>query len=56
MRGGSVDDLVWHTAEGIPVQPLYTAEDIKDLPYTDTMPGMAPYIRGPQATMYTGRP
>ncbi|MBP6699896.1 MAG: methylmalonyl-CoA mutase [Halioglobus sp.] len=56
MRGGSVDDLVWHTAEGIPVKPLYTAEDIKDLPYTDTMPGMAPYIRGPQATMYTGRP
>ncbi|MBP6682956.1 MAG: methylmalonyl-CoA mutase [Halioglobus sp.] len=56
MRGGSVDDLVWHTAEGIPVKPLYTAEDIRDLPYADTMPGMSPYIRGPQATMYTGRP
>jgi len=56
MRGGSVDDLVWHTAEGIPVKPLYTAEDISDLPYADTMPGMSPYIRGPQATMYTGRP
>ncbi len=56
MRGGSVDDLVWHTAEDIPVKPLYTAEDIRDLPYADTMPGMSPYIRGPQATMYTGRP
>ncbi|MGL4566244.1 MAG: methylmalonyl-CoA mutase, partial [Halioglobus sp.] len=56
MRGGSVDDLVWHTAEGIAVKPLYTAEDISDLPYADTMPGMSPYIRGPQATMYTGRP
>ncbi|MDH4041499.1 MAG: methylmalonyl-CoA mutase, partial [Gammaproteobacteria bacterium] len=56
MRGGSLDDLVWHTAEDIPVKPLYTAADVKDLPYTDTMPGMSPYIRGPQATMYAGRP
>ena len=56
MRGGSVDDLVWDTAEGIPVKPLYTAADVADLPYANTMPGMSPYIRGPQATMYTGRP
>ena len=28
----------------------------KGLEYTDTMPGMSPYIRGPQATMYAGRP
>ena len=34
---------------------LYTAEDTAELPYTDTMPGMSPYIRGPQATMYAGR-
>ena len=56
MRGGSVDDLVWHTAEDIAVKPLYTAADVAKLPYADTMPGMSPYIRGPQATMYTGRP
>ena len=56
MRGGSLDDLVWHTAEDIPVKPLYTAADVEGLPYTDTMPGMSPYIRGPQATMYAGRP
>ncbi len=56
MKGRSVDDLVWHTAEDIDVKPLYTAADIEDLPYTDTMPGMSPYIRGPQATMYAGRP
>ncbi len=56
LRGRSLDDLVWHTAEDIPVNPLYTAEDVRDLPYTDTMPGMSPYIRGPQATMYAGRP
>ena len=34
---------------------LYTAEDTAELPYTDTMPGLSPYIRGPQATMYAGR-
>jgi len=55
-RGGSVDDLIWHTAEDIPVKPLYTAADVADLPYTDTMPGISPYVRGPQATMYAGRP
>ena len=56
MRGRSVDDLVWHTAEDIDVKPLYTASDVADLPYADTMPGISPYIRGPQATMYSGRP
>jgi methylmalonyl-CoA mutase len=35
---------------------LYTAEDIKDLPHTNTLPGLAPFIRGPQATMYAVRP
>jgi methylmalonyl-CoA mutase len=29
---------------------------MEGLEYTDTMPGMSPYIRGPQATMYAGRP
>jgi methylmalonyl-CoA mutase len=56
MRGGSVDSLVWETPEGIAVKPLYTAADLAGLPYADTMPGISPYIRGPQATMYTGRP
>ncbi|HEY9033372.1 MAG TPA: methylmalonyl-CoA mutase [Pseudomonadales bacterium] len=52
----TVDDLVWHTPEGIDIKPLYTAEDIQALPYTNTMPGMEPFIRGPQTTMYAGRP
>ncbi|MGB4119737.1 MAG: methylmalonyl-CoA mutase, partial [Burkholderiaceae bacterium] len=38
------------------VKPLYTAEDTADLPHTHTLPGFAPYIRGPQATMYAVRP
>ncbi|MBK6508191.1 MAG: methylmalonyl-CoA mutase [Haliea sp.] len=55
-KGQGPDTLAWHTAEDITVKPLYTAADIEALEYTDTMPGMSPYVRGPQATMYTGRP
>lgn len=38
------------------VKPLYTKEDLKLCPHIDSLPGMEPYIRGPRATMYTGRP
>ncbi len=54
-KGLSPEDFVWHTPEGIPLKTLYTAEDLAELPYTNTLPGMSPYIRGPQATMYAGR-
>ncbi|RTL49818.1 MAG: methylmalonyl-CoA mutase [Rhodocyclaceae bacterium] len=54
--GGDVSALNWITPEGLTVKPLYTAEDIKGLPYADTLPGFAPYQRGPQATMYAARP
>ena len=54
--GGDVDALNWVTPEGLVVKPLYTAADLKDLPNTDTLPGFAPYLRGPQATMYAVRP
>ena len=54
-KGLKPDDFTWHTPEGIPLKTLYTAEDLESLPYTNTMPGMSPYIRGPQATMYAGR-
>ena len=56
LRGKPVDSLVWHTPEGIPVKPLYTAADIKSLPHSDTLPGFAPFVRGPQPTMYAQRP
>ena len=56
LRGKSVDDLVWRSAEGIVIKPLYTAEDIENLEFTDSTPGIAPFIRGPRATMYANRP
>ncbi|WP_284774217.1 methylmalonyl-CoA mutase [Agrobacterium sp. lyk4-40-TYG-31] len=52
----SPESLVWHTPEGIDVKPLYTAEDVKDITHLDSLPGFAPFVRGPRATMYAGRP
>ncbi|MBL8336246.1 MAG: methylmalonyl-CoA mutase [Rhodoferax sp.] len=54
--GGNLDALTWHTPDGIPVKPLYTALDTQGLPHLHTLPGFAPYLRGPQATMYAVRP
>jgi len=54
--GGDVTALDWKTPEGIKVKPLYTHKDVESLPYTDTLPGFEPFVRGPQATMYTVRP
>ncbi|MBK7661634.1 MAG: methylmalonyl-CoA mutase [Betaproteobacteria bacterium] len=53
---GSPDKLTWRTPEGIDVKALYTAADLEGLPDADTLPGFAPFVRGPQATMYTVRP
>jgi methylmalonyl-CoA mutase len=54
--GGDVQALNWVTPDGISVKPLYTAEDTRDLPYANTLPGFEPFLRGPQATMYAVRP
>ena len=56
LKGQSLDALNWHTPEGITVKPLYTAEDLERLEHTDGLPGFPPYVRGPMATMYAGRP
>ncbi len=56
MKSRPLDSLTWDTLEGIAVQPLYTDEDIADLPHLGTIPGEAPFTRGVRATMYTGRP
>ena len=56
LKGRSPDDLAWQTPEGIAVNPLYTEDDLKGLAAADAMPGFAPFLRGPRATMYAGRP
>ena len=54
--GGNVEALNWKTPDGISVKPLYTAADTAALPYANTLPGFEPFLRGPQATMYSVRP
>jgi methylmalonyl-CoA mutase len=50
------ETLVWRTPEGIDVKPLYTADDLAGMEHLETLPGFAPFVRGPRATMYAGRP
>jgi len=47
---------LWQTPEDIPVKPLYTAADRDGLPFVGTLPGIAPYLRGPYPTMYVNQP
>ncbi len=56
LKGKQIETLDWDTPEGIKVKPLYTAQDLEGMEHVDTFPGMAPYVRGPMATMYAGRP
>ena len=53
---GDLERLTWHTPEGIAVEPLYTAADLEGLESVDTLPGIAPFLRGVRATMYANRP
>ncbi|MDQ1183492.1 methylmalonyl-CoA mutase [Agrobacterium larrymoorei] len=52
----SPDTLTWQTPEGIAVKPLYTAQDLENVSHLDSLPGLKPFVRGPRATMYAGRP
>ncbi|MCY4005198.1 MAG: methylmalonyl-CoA mutase [Rhodospirillales bacterium] len=54
--GGDPDGRVQATPEGIDVKPLYTTADIRDSGLPKGLPGFAPFLRGPRATMFTGRP
>jgi len=56
LKGKNSDTLIWTTPEGIDIQPLYTKEDLSGLKHLGTIPGFLPFLRGPKATMYAGRP
>ncbi|MDN0113304.1 methylmalonyl-CoA mutase [Yersinia intermedia] len=55
-RGIKIEDLSSNTPEGITVKALYTASDLDGLEVTGSFPGLAPYVRGPRATMYAAQP
>ena len=50
-------DTVFTTVSGEPLDPLYTQQDVEDLEYEEDLgyPGLYPYTRGIQPTMYRGR-
>jgi len=56
LRNRTPDDLIWQTPEGIAVRPVYGPEDLSGAGHLNSVPGEAPYTRGPKATMYAGRP
>ncbi|MBF52985.1 MAG: methylmalonyl-CoA mutase [Confluentimicrobium sp.] len=56
LKGRDPESLTRQTLEGIPVRPLYTAEDLSGLDHLGSLPGEAPFTRGVRSTMYAGRP
>jgi len=52
----NLENLSWKAYNKLDIKPLYTEEDLSNLPHKDTLPGFPPFIRGPYATMYTNRP
>ena len=56
LKTPNVDDISVKTPEGIKIKPLYTSVDNEYISHLDSYPGEPPFLRGPKATMYTGRP
>tara|TARA_Y100001936_G_scaffold183357_1_gene180701 strand:- start:1263 stop:3419 length:2157 start_codon:yes stop_codon:yes gene_type:complete len=46
----------WETAEKISINNCYTHKDLESLDFLNGWPGLAPFLRGPHATMYKTRP
>ncbi|TPW27580.1 methylmalonyl-CoA mutase [Pararhizobium mangrovi] len=54
--GETSSPTVHATPEGIDVKTAYEAVDLDGLPFLDTFPGSAPFLRGPYPTMYLQQP
>jgi methylmalonyl-CoA mutase len=50
------DAAAWLTAEGIPVKPAYTADDMTGMEHLEYAAGIPPFLRGPYSTMYCMQP
>ena len=46
----------WTTPEQIVVKKNYQRQDLEGVTHLGTLPGTPPYVRGPYASMYVGRP
>ena len=56
LKGKATSSIHWKTSEGIEIKPLYTADDLEKLGYTETLTGFFPFTRGIRSTMYAGSP
>ncbi|MCM3675519.1 MULTISPECIES: methylmalonyl-CoA mutase [Peribacillus] len=54
--GKNIEDLLFETNEQIKIKPLYIEEDNRDLEHMESVPGIAPFTRGPYPSMYVNRP
>ncbi|MEW5595347.1 methylmalonyl-CoA mutase [Peribacillus frigoritolerans] len=54
--GKNIEDLLFETNEQIKIKPLYVEEDIRGLEHMESVPGIAPFTRGPYPSMYVNRP
>ncbi|WP_336866508.1 methylmalonyl-CoA mutase [Peribacillus frigoritolerans] len=54
--GKKIEDLLFETNEQIKIKPLYVEEDIRGLEHMESVPGIAPFTRGPYPSMYVNRP
>ncbi len=56
LKGKTAEGLLFETPEGIDIKPLYTADDLEGIEGVSSFPGFPPYLRGPKASMYAGKP
>ena len=55
-KGKKPLEYQWGENSNLKLKPLYTKVDLNHVQHHDTMPGISPFIRGPKASMYAGRP
>ena len=55
-RSAAIAEAEWQTPEGIAIRRAYGEADLDGLPFLDSWPGLAPFIRGPYPTMYVQQP
>ena len=53
---GREESTLRKTPESIDIKGLYFGKDIENVPHKDSLPGFAPFVRGPYAGMYVNKP
>ena len=48
-------NFTWKSSDDLLYKSLYTQADLKELNHLKSLPGFPPFLRGPKATMYSGK-